>query len=359
MPPPDPAAAAGGALPPLQPPGLKHVTVLRVGGGAAAAAYSSPNPTTTATTTNSPVASAAAAAAALAAASAPEGSVALLLVAKEPVNSMDTQLWRELHAALRACERDSAVKALIIASSLAKRDVFTAGNDLKELYAPLTSASRYGDFWDAQSSFLCDLLVSPLATAAAIRGACPAGGCCLALCCDRRVIVGSGGGGNGGNGPAPTLGLNEVALGIPVPKFWARLMALRCGDRAAERLCLGGEQVGPEEALRIGLVDEVVAAAGGGNGGEPPPPAAVAVVARAAQWASRQARLPREARHATKLAFRGQFEQAWRAYALTEEAAFGWGAISAPQTVARMRGVLERLGGGGGGKGPSAARAKL
>jgi enoyl-CoA hydratase/carnithine racemase len=35
------------------------------------------------------------------------------------------------------------------------------------------------------------------------------GGCALALCCDYRIQSEKG-----------TLGLNEVALGIPVPKYW-------------------------------------------------------------------------------------------------------------------------------------------
>lgn len=242
---------------------------------------------------------------------------------------MDASLWRELHTALRACERDPLIRSVVICSGL-KRDVFTAGNDLKELYAPLTSEQRYADFWDAQSSFLCDLLISPLATAAAIRGACPAGGCCLALCCDRRIITGT---------KNSTMGLNEVALGIPVPKFWARLMALRCGPREAERLCLGGEQVGPAEALRLGLVDEVVEDEAD----------KAAVVKRAVGWAAKQARLPPQARHDTKLALRGEFASAWRAYASTEEARYGWGAISDPATVAKLRGVLEKLSGGGSG----------
>lgn len=56
---------------------------------------------------------------------------------------------------------------------------------------------------------------SRLATLAAIRGACPAGGCAISLCCDARIMT-------AGNG---TIGLNEVALGIPVPKYWVQVMA--------------------------------------------------------------------------------------------------------------------------------------
>lgn len=37
--------------------------------------------------------------------------------------------------------------------------------------------------------FLARLYRSPLVTLAAIKGACPAGGCCLSLCCDMRVMT--------------------------------------------------------------------------------------------------------------------------------------------------------------------------
>jgi hypothetical protein len=63
------------------------------------------------------------------------------LVHKEPVNSFDTALWAALGGTLRKLEADSSVRGVVFASGL-KREVFTAGNDLKELYAPNTSADR-------------------------------------------------------------------------------------------------------------------------------------------------------------------------------------------------------------------------
>lgn len=80
----------------------------------------------------------------------------------------------------------------------------------------------------------------------AIKGACPAGGCCLSLCCDYRVMTESG-----------HIGLNEVALGIPVPLFWARLMARVIGEGPAHKLCLNAALVSPQHALKLGLVDKV------------------------------------------------------------------------------------------------------
>ena len=102
-----------------------------------------------------------------------------------------------------------------------------AGNDIKELYAPKTTKQRYRQFWTVSNALLARLYSSPLVTVAAIRGACPAGGCCLALCCDVRLMSQETG----------HIGLNEVALGIPVPLFWARLMTRIIGQVCCILLC--------------------------------------------------------------------------------------------------------------------------
>lgn len=64
---------------------------------------------------------------------------------------------------------------MVICSGL-RRDIFTAGNDIGELYAPNTSWERYKLFWKTSNTFLAKFLCSPLVTVAAIRGECPAGG---------------------------------------------------------------------------------------------------------------------------------------------------------------------------------------
>lgn len=248
------------------------------------------------------------------------GGVALLTLAKEPVNSMDTAMWLGLHAALRTVEADASVNALIITSGLAK-DVFTAGNDLGELYAPRTSAARYRTFWVAQSAFLRDLLTSRLATVAAVRGACPAGGCMLAMCCDVRLMTPDGG-----------MGLNEVALGIPVPRFWAARMAQLIGQRAADDLVLNGRMIGAAEAARLGLVDQLL----------PKGELQGAAEARAAALA----KLPNAARAATKLSLRQDFCAAWEQYYSGDEPEWGWRMLAQPATVAQLGAVLKRLGGG-------------
>ncbi len=247
------------------------------------------------------------------------GGVATISMRREPVNTMDLALWEALTAALAALEADPSVRAVVFRSGLA-RDVFTAGNDLGELYAPGTTEARYRAFWLASNRFLVRLYVSRLATVAAIRGACPAGGCCLALCCDARVMAAGRG----------HIGLNETALGIAVPLFWARLFQTAAGVGAGERLLQTAALLPPEAARAAGLVHAVVPAA--------------ELDAAAAAAARELLKVPDAGRAETKRLLRSEFAAAWEAY-LEGEAARAWAQLAEPRTVAALRGVMERLAG--------------
>jgi len=252
------------------------------------------------------------------------GAVATLTLARAPVNSMSLEVWEQLSAGLRAAEADMPrTRALVVASGL-RRPLFTAGNDINELYAPRTSEGRYRRFWRAQTGCLVAFLRSPLATVAAIGGHCPAGGCALALCCDRRVMA---------DAPKAAIGLNEVALGIAVPRFWVRRLAQVVGERAAEELCLGGRMVPTAEAAALGLVDEVV------------PHDSKELDGAARAWAEKQARLSPAARAETKRFVRAPLADAWWAQ-VDAEAAACWAGLNEEGTVRALGAVLARLSGG-------------
>lgn len=102
-----------------------------------------------------------------------EGGYAFVDLQRNPVNSMNLDFWEQLTAVLDSLEKNPRIRAMIIRSALEK-NVFTAGNDLLELYAPKTSKERYTKFWVVQNKFLARLMISPLLTIAAVKGACPA-----------------------------------------------------------------------------------------------------------------------------------------------------------------------------------------
>ncbi len=67
---------------------------------------------------------------------------AVLTLRREPVNTMNLAMWQQLACSLEELEGNTSVRGVIFQSGVHK-DVFTAGNDILELYAPKTSRERY------------------------------------------------------------------------------------------------------------------------------------------------------------------------------------------------------------------------
>ena len=88
-----------------------------------------------------------------------------------------------------------------------------------------------------------------LATAAAINGNSPAGGCLIALATDERVMADT----------RAVIGLNETKLGIVAPDWFVDSFRAAVGQRDADRMLQLGSLVAPQRALEIGLVDHVCA----------------------------------------------------------------------------------------------------
>jgi enoyl-CoA hydratase/carnithine racemase len=81
-----------------------------------------------------------------------------------------------------------------------------------------------------------------------INGHAIAGGCVLALCCDYQVAA---------NNLKTRIGLNELALGAAFPPRTLSLVRARLPHQHVNRVLLGAELYSPEEALRLGMIDEV------------------------------------------------------------------------------------------------------
>ena len=170
--------------------------------------------------------------------------IAIVTIDDGKVNIMTEQVWLDLTAALTQAEAAHPQTRAILFRSGLKKPVFTAGNDITRLYAPNTNVAKYAEFWQAQNVFLSRLAGSPLVTACAIKGACPAGGCALAICCDFRFATRD-----------VTMGLNEARIGISVPGMWQIQMAHVLSDpHAAERLCSLGNMVNTDYAAPVSKI---------------------------------------------------------------------------------------------------------
>jgi len=106
------------------------------------------------------------------------------------------------------------------------------------------------EFWIAFMKMTNTLVAFSKPFVAAITGHSPAGGCVLSICADYRVMA---------EGKF-IIGLNEIPVGIVVPKSIFDLYAFWVGKRVAYQFLLEGKLVTPDIAQKIGLVDEVVPA---------------------------------------------------------------------------------------------------
>jgi enoyl-CoA hydratase/carnithine racemase len=173
-----------------------------------------------------------------------DGSVATMRLDRPPMNALNSQVQAELKAAAReAGERDD-VKSVVIYGG---PKVFAAGADIKEM-----SDATYADMASRAvelSSCFTAIAKIPKPVIAAVTGYALGGGCELAMCADRRIAADSA-----------KLGQPEILLGIIPGAGGTQRLPRLVGPAKAKDICFTGRFVDAEEALEIGLVDEVVAA---------------------------------------------------------------------------------------------------
>jgi methylglutaconyl-CoA hydratase len=172
------------------------------------------------------------------------GVATLTLNRPEVANAYDEALLRALTAALQDLADDATVRALVIRG--AGRH-FQAGADINWL----NRLSRQGpeeNYAASGATVRFSKVLNELAkpTIAVVQGACFGGGCGIACCVDVALAT-----------PDAIFGISEVRHGIaPTPISTHMVNAI--GIRQARRYALTGERFGADEALRIGLVHEIV-----------------------------------------------------------------------------------------------------
>jgi len=154
-------------------------------------------------------------------------------------NALGSELMREALGRVQAAE---GAPLLIRGAG----DSFSAGLNLKEILALDRDGMR--GFLDLLGGLLDALWRYPGPTVAAVNGHAIAGGCLVALVCDHRV---------GTTEPTARIGLNEVALGLRFPPFVLRMIQARIGDLHLPEVVLGAGLHDPENALRLGFLDEI------------------------------------------------------------------------------------------------------
>ncbi len=160
------------------------------------------------------------------------------------MNALDVQMQEEIRAAAHeAADRDE-VRAVVVYGG---EKVFAAGADVKEM-ATMSYSDMVKRSGGLQSAFTAVALI-PKPVVAAVTGYALGGGCELALCADIRVAADDA-----------RLGQPEILLGVIPGAGGTQRLARLVGPAKAKDIIFTGRFVGAEEALAIGMVDQVVPA---------------------------------------------------------------------------------------------------
>src|SRR5260221_4505811 len=158
------------------------------------------------------------------------------------LHALNRKTVEELQSVLLDARDDLKVRVLILTGAGEK--AFVAGADIGELSQQTPVNGKDFSLFGQSVFHLLETIGKP--SICAINGFALGGGCELALTCSIRIASKNA-----------KLGQPEVKLGILPGYGGSQRMTRLCGKGVAHELCLTGEMITAEEAMRIGLVNHV------------------------------------------------------------------------------------------------------
>ena len=163
------------------------------------------------------------------------GDIAVIDIDNPPVNALSNALRRDILAAIEAVLADPALRGAVIACS---GKTFIAGADIREFDQPPG---------EVITNDLCAALdAAPKPFVAAIHGTALGGGFEIALACHARILA-----------PDAAVGLPESRIGLIPGAGGTQRVPRLAGAMAALEMVTTGRHVPADEALKLGLADEI------------------------------------------------------------------------------------------------------
>ena len=171
-----------------------------------------------------------------------DNGIAVITFDDGKANALSPDMLTKLDDAITQVETEA--KAIVL---VGRPERFSAGFDLKLMMAGPESANA---LLTQGVKFFGRLFTHPKPIVMACTGHAIAGGVLLLLCADHRVGVAGD----------YKLGLNETAIGMPLPVFALELAKARLDNRRLEEATLMAKIYNPEEATAVGYLDEATSA---------------------------------------------------------------------------------------------------
>lgn len=168
--------------------------------------------------------------------------IATMIIDCAKVNALNDQVVDELRSALEKVEKDQNVKVIILRG---EGSFFSFGFDV-----PGFMSYDKGDFHGYVQNYnnlIKELFMFSKPVIAALNGHSIAGGCVLALACDYRIMI---------SGKAK-IALNEMTFGSTLFSCVTEILKYAVGSKRSEQIIYSGKMYSAEEALNLGLVDQV------------------------------------------------------------------------------------------------------
>ncbi|TDU04098.1 short chain enoyl-CoA hydratase [Streptomyces sp. 846.5] len=173
-----------------------------------------------------------------------QDAVGTIRLARPPMNALDAAMQDQLREVAEEATARADVRAVVVWGG---EKVFAAGADIKEM-----QRMSYSDMLQRgpalQGAFDAVARI-PKPVVAAVTGYALGGGCELALCADIRIAAENA-----------KFGQPEILLGLIPGAGGTQRLSRLVGPSRAKELIFTGRQVRADEALRIGLADQVVPA---------------------------------------------------------------------------------------------------
>jgi|WetSurMetagenome_2_1015567.scaffolds.fasta_scaffold71069_1 Delta3-Delta2-enoyl-CoA isomerase len=172
--------------------------------------------------------------------------IARVAIHRGKVNAFNDAVIDEMSRNFVELALDPSVRAITLTGT---GKFFSFGFDIPQFLG--YSKEQFTRYLTAFTRLYREIFLHPKPVVAALNGHTIAGACMLATSCDYRVMV---------TGKA-RISLNEINFGSSVFAGSAEMLKLLVGPRNAENVLYSGAMYSAEEALRMGLIDQVASEA--------------------------------------------------------------------------------------------------